>query len=77
MVDARGCQTEIAEKIIEKGTDYVLAVKANQGHLYEAVVDFFETAQRAHYGKCAPARSNGKRKVGAAHRSIQKFGVSI
>ena len=26
-----------------------LAVKGNQGHLYEAVVDFFETAQRAHF----------------------------
>jgi predicted transposase YbfD/YdcC len=48
-LDAMGCQTEIAEKIIEKGADYVLAVKGNQGHLYEAVVDFFETAQRAHF----------------------------
>jgi predicted transposase YbfD/YdcC len=48
-LDAMGCQTEIAEKIIEKGADYVLAVKGNQGHLYEAIVDFFETAPRAHF----------------------------
>lgn len=48
-LDAMGCQTEIVEKIIEKGADYVLAVKGNQGHLYEAVVDFFDTAQRAHF----------------------------
>jgi predicted transposase YbfD/YdcC len=48
-LDAMGCQTEIAEKIIEKGADYVLAVKGNQGQLHEAVVDFFDTAQRAHF----------------------------
>lgn len=48
-LDAMGCQREIVEKIIEKGADYVLAVKGNQGHLYEAVVDFFDTAQRAHF----------------------------
>ena len=34
---------------MRKGADYVLAVKGNQGQLYEAVVDFFETAQRAHF----------------------------
>jgi hypothetical protein len=32
-LDAMGWQTGIAEKIIEKGVDYVLAVKGNQGHL--------------------------------------------
>jgi predicted transposase YbfD/YdcC len=46
-LDAMGCQTEIAEKIIEKGADYVLAVKGNQGQLHEAIVDFFDTAQKA------------------------------
>jgi predicted transposase YbfD/YdcC len=44
-IDAMGCQREIAEKIIEKGGDYVLAVKGNQGQLQEAVIDFFETAK--------------------------------
>ena len=33
-IDAMGCQTEIAEKIVEAGGDYVLALKKNQGHLY-------------------------------------------
>jgi len=28
-IDAMGCQTQIAEKIIEVGADYCLAVKAN------------------------------------------------
>jgi predicted transposase YbfD/YdcC len=34
-IDAMGCQREIAQKIVEKGGDYVLSVKGNQGNLYE------------------------------------------
>lgn len=43
-IDAMGCQTDIAEKIIEKKAGYVLAVKANQKHLHEAISDYFEVA---------------------------------
>lgn len=38
-IDAMGCQTAIAEKIIEKKADYVLAVKGNQGLLEEGILD--------------------------------------
>ena len=48
-LDAMGCQREIAEKIREQGADYVLAVKANQKELQEALEDYFETAERAGY----------------------------
>jgi predicted transposase YbfD/YdcC len=41
-IDAMGCQREIAKLIREKGGDYVLALKGNQGHLYEDVRTFFE-----------------------------------
>ena len=41
-IDAMGCQTAIAEKIIEKGGDYVLAVKENQPSLNEGVRLLFE-----------------------------------
>jgi predicted transposase YbfD/YdcC len=34
-LDAMGCQREIAAQIIEKGADYLLAVKGNQGCLEE------------------------------------------
>ena len=44
-LDALGCQTEIAEKIVAQGGDYVLAVKDNQKNLSDALVDFFETAE--------------------------------
>lgn len=40
-IDAMGCQTEIAKKIIEKEADYVLAVKSNQGLLFEQIKDEF------------------------------------
>jgi predicted transposase YbfD/YdcC len=42
-IDAMGCQRDIAEKIIDKQADYVLAVKANQGRLLEDIKLFFET----------------------------------
>jgi predicted transposase YbfD/YdcC len=32
-----GCQREIAEKIVSKEADYLLAVKGNQGNLEEAI----------------------------------------
>jgi predicted transposase YbfD/YdcC len=36
-IDAMGCQKAIAKQIVEKGGDYVLTVKANQGHLLEDI----------------------------------------
>jgi predicted transposase YbfD/YdcC len=46
-IDAMGCQTNIAEKIIEKKADYVLAVKDNQKLLHEAITDYFKEAKAA------------------------------
>jgi predicted transposase YbfD/YdcC len=43
-IDAMGCQTDIAAKIIEKEADYVLAVKGNQGNLYEDIKEYFDWA---------------------------------
>ena len=56
-IDAAGCQVEIARQIVERGADYVLAVKGNQPTLHNGVIDFFaeyvaapESAQgRAYY----------------------------
>ena len=36
-IGAMGCQTKIAEKIVDKGADYVLGLKGNQGSLREDV----------------------------------------
>ena len=44
-IDAMGCQREIAEQIVDAGADYVLAVKDNQGRLYDDVRDLFQGAE--------------------------------
>jgi predicted transposase YbfD/YdcC len=41
-IDAMGCQRAIAEKIVTKSADYILAVKENQGHLLEEIKDSFQ-----------------------------------
>jgi predicted transposase YbfD/YdcC len=43
-IDALGCQKEIAA-IIDQEADYVLALKENQGRLYEDVVKLFDDLQ--------------------------------
>lgn len=43
-IDAMGCQTKIADQIIEQGGDYVLGLKGNQGALLEAVEEVFAQA---------------------------------
>ena len=37
-----GCQKDIAQKIVDRGADYLLAVKEKQGQLYQDVRDLFE-----------------------------------
>ena len=48
-IDAMGCQTEIAEIIVEQGADYVLALKDNQGQLFEDVQLLFDDLERSGY----------------------------
>ena len=45
-IDAMGCQRAIAQKIIDKKADYVLALKGNQGTLREDV-EIFVAEQKA------------------------------
>ena len=40
-IDAMGCQKNISKTIIDKGADYVLALKENQGTLHQNVELFF------------------------------------
>ena len=40
-IDAMGCQTDIAAKIVEKEADYILAVKGNQAQLHQDIQDEF------------------------------------
>ena len=51
-LDAMGCQRGLAEKIVAKGGDYLLALKGNQGNLHEDVKLWFNEqcdVQEAHF----------------------------
>lgn len=52
-IDAMGCQKKIADQITDQGADYVLALKKNQGNLYEDVTLFFEDAQQRNFADIA------------------------
>ncbi len=41
-IDAIGCQKEIVKDIVNRGGDYIIAVKGNQGNLLEDVKAYFE-----------------------------------
>lgn len=45
-IDAMGCQTAIAEKIIEKKGDYILQVKGNQQYLKDQLEDIFNAVTK-------------------------------
>jgi predicted transposase YbfD/YdcC len=45
-IDAMGCQRNIAQKVVEKKADYVLALKGNQGSLRQDV-ELFAAEQKA------------------------------
>ena len=48
-IDAMGCQTKIAEQIIDAGADYVLALKGNQSTLAADVEEAFIDADAKDY----------------------------
>ena len=54
-IDAMGCQRTIAQKIVEQGADYVLALKGNQPTLAQAVERFFVTGPEAAAHRAASA----------------------
>lgn len=68
-IDALGCQTEIAEQIIDQGGDYLLAVKENQGNLYDDIALFFDLAQQNEFGK---VNHSYHQTVNGGHGRIEK-----
>jgi predicted transposase YbfD/YdcC len=56
-IDALGTQTAISETIIEGGGDYLLAVKENQGHLFEDMQYLFEVLEATRSMKSTPYQS--------------------
>src|SRR5580700_4182078 len=67
-IDAMGCQRPIAQKVIDKKADYVLALKGNQGTLREDV-ELFAAEQKANGFK--DARISRHETVDADHGRIE------
>ena len=44
-IDAMACQKAIVEKIIAKKADYIIALKANQGGLFQQITDYLEKSK--------------------------------
>lgn len=63
-IDALGCQTDIAQTIVEQQADYVLAVKENQPMLYADIVAHFSAVP-------APAPLDYHRTVNKGHGRIE------
>jgi predicted transposase YbfD/YdcC len=70
-IDAIGCQTAIAQKIVDKGADYVLALKANQGTLHRDIELFFQEQLARDF---ADARFDHHATVDADHDRIEERG---
>jgi predicted transposase YbfD/YdcC len=51
-IDAIGCQEEIATKIIDKKSDYILAVKDNQKNLHDEIIDFYSSVELYNHQHC-------------------------
>jgi predicted transposase YbfD/YdcC len=51
-IDTMGCQRDIAQKIIDKKTEYILALKGNQGSLREDVEIFFAEQEAVGFKDC-------------------------
>jgi predicted transposase YbfD/YdcC len=67
-IDAMGCQREFAKQIIDGGADYVLALKENQGRLYEDVSGFFAYAEEKEFRRIL---SDHNKTVNKGHGRIE------
>jgi len=63
-IDAMGCQTKIAQKILDKGADYLLAIKENWPSLHGEIERYFEAPD--------PARLNRFETIDGEHGRIEQ-----
>jgi predicted transposase YbfD/YdcC len=62
-IDAMGTQKAIAEQIVARGADYVLALKGNQETLHQAVIDYIDQQCARHFAD-VPVRRLVKAETG-------------
>jgi predicted transposase YbfD/YdcC len=73
-IDAMGCQTEIAQKIIDAKADYVLAVKDNQKTLHKGISWFFLTKREQDFSGVRVSRHETHEK-GHGREEIRQYFV--
>jgi predicted transposase YbfD/YdcC len=66
--DAIGCQKDIVQTIVEKGADYVLALKKNKGRLYSSVKELFLYAHDIHF---RDVEHDFRETISKGHRRIE------
>jgi predicted transposase YbfD/YdcC len=71
-IDAMGTQKAIAEQIIDRGADYVLALKGNQGTLHQEVIDYIDEQSKDGFAN-AKARSHVTREKGHGREEIRSY----
>ena len=71
-IDAMGTQTEIADKIIDKGADYCLSLKENQGNLYNDVKLYTETELFPDDRRFLAGKGQYHREIEKGHGRIEK-----
>jgi len=59
-IDALGYQNKIAETIVAQDADYLLAVKENQGYLYEMIHSLFDDPHEMAFVDCDYHKTVGK-----------------
>lgn len=73
-IDAMGCQRAIAQKIVDKKADYILALKGNQGSLRQDA-ELFATEQKARDFKDATVSRH--QSVDGDHGRIETRAVTV
>ena len=73
-IDAMGCQRAIAQKVIDKKADYVLALKGNQGSLREDI-EVFAAEQKAAAFK--DTKISTDQTVGCDHGRIETRTITV
>jgi predicted transposase YbfD/YdcC len=67
-IDAMGTQVKIAEKIVKKKAEYVLAVKENQENLHRDFLDYFNEND---FKKNIESGGNYKKTIEKSHGQIE------
>lgn len=67
-IDAMGTQTKIADKIIKKKADYVLAVKGNQETLHKDLIAYFDDSE---FRKNIIEAGNYKKTIEKSHGQLE------